>query len=114
MGEKKINNQTELPKDEDGRIPPYYVITPNEQGIFNFDVSPDELKQIMELSDKAKRPLGEDGFKNLDIKRTKLKVLNKFAEPFDTYATTFLNAQKGRGNSIDTIKHYKQTITYNP
>ena len=110
MGEKKINNQTELPKDEDGRIPPYYVITPNEQGIFNFDVSPDELKQIMELSDKAKRPLGEDGFKNLDIKRTKLKVLNKFAEPFDTYATTFLNAQKGRGNSIDTIKHYKQTI----
>ena len=83
MGEKKINNQTELPKDEDGRIPPYYVITPNEQGIFNYDVSPDALKQIMELSDKAKRPLGEDGFKNLDISGTGPPFLHSGSRPIN-------------------------------
>lgn len=110
MGNKRINNSVELPQDPQGNTPPYYVITPDEQGIFRFDVSPDELKQMMELSEKAKMPLGEDGFANLDIKRTKLRVLNKYTEPFDTYATTFINAQKGRGNSIETLKHYKQSI----
>lgn len=109
MGKKK-NTNLMLPQDHNGNTPPYYVITPDEKGIFRFDVSPAELTEIMELSEKAKMPLGEEGFANLDIKRTKLKVLNKYTEPFDTYATTFLNTQKGRGNSIATVKHYQQTI----
>ncbi len=37
-------------------------------------------------------------------------MASKFVVPFEVYAEVFLNTQRGRGNAIDTIKHYQQTI----
>ncbi len=44
------------------------------------------------------------------IQRLSLDTVNKFLEPFKNYAEGFIEAQKGRGNAVDTIKHYEQTI----
>lgn len=108
MGTKKINN-SDVPKREE-IIPQFCVLRKADNGRFTFDATVEERNLIMEFQKKLKEDKDANNVSVPDINRTEFKAVNKFVEPFSSYAAMFINAQKGRGNSNDTIKHYKQTI----
>lgn len=65
------------------------------------------IKAVMEQIQENEK----NGFpKDYNIPRAQLQLVSKFYTPFHRIAETFINVQKGRGNSEATIKHYQQSI----
>lgn len=107
---KKNNLHDEFLPNTNGLIPQFYVLHKESNGTFTFDATPEEKKALDVFNQQLKADKEAGKITQLDINRTSYKVINKFVEPFSSYAEMFINAQKGRGNSPQTIKHYQQTI----
>lgn len=108
MGQKR--NNTEATKKAISNwaslVPELCHITRTDLGTFTFTATPEEVEGMVEYNKQLEQGL----VRKPDINRAANKVVNKFIEPFESYANSFINAQKGRGNKIETIKHYSQSI----
>ena len=90
-------------------IPKYYVLT-QENGIFSIEATPEEKEALDTFLKKREENLANGLEATADITRAQLNIVSKLIEPFKNYASAFIDVQKGRGNSPQTIKHYEQTI----
>lgn len=76
----------------------------------NVSGTPEEAATIarttQQIAENRKNGLPAD----FNIPRAALELAMKFTTPFNKIAKSFINVQKGRGNSEQTIKHYEQSI----
>ena len=90
-------------------IPIMYVLK-DKNGLFSIEATIEEKEALDEYFKQLEKKEDSNQELHADIRRLSLNVVNKFIEPFKNYAEGFIQAQIGRGNATDTIKHYKQTI----
>ena len=72
------------------------------------NATPEESKELEEISSKREENIkaGRDGFYNISRKQTAFFL--KFSTPIISVEELFLQEQKNRGNSAETVNYYKR------
>lgn len=76
----------------------------------NVDITDDEAAIVDKVLPQIKQNLNTGMPPDYNIPRIQFEMVSKYITPFIVVANQFIEAQKGRGNSPVTIKHYQQSI----
>ena len=117
MGNKRINTNSgkqgtnELSTIDFNKVlPEVFLLKANDEGLFTFTASPDEVEEMKRINNAWEEAKKNGEIPTADIQRNVKEIVNKFIQPFSTYADGFIREQRARGNSPDTINHYERTI----